>query len=46
MVTIKFNKKGQEEERGKETERHGKAEVHMSAERPLVSGYSYYGTPE
>jgi hypothetical protein len=46
IVTIKINEKEQEEEGGTETECHGKAEVHTSAERPLVSGYSYYGTAE
>jgi hypothetical protein len=46
IVTIKINEKEQEEERRIETESHGKAEVHSSAERPLVSGYSYYGTAE
>lgn len=45
-VTIKLNEKELGEEGGIEMKCQGKAEVHVEAKRPLVSGYSYYGTVE
>ena len=45
-VTIEVNKKESGEEGGTQMEHHGKAELDGEAKRPLVSGYSYYGTAE
>jgi hypothetical protein len=45
-VVIKSNEKEQGKEGEIEIERYSKAEVQKTAERPLITGYSYYETAE